>query len=158
MVESGLPWMVLSYFGLAVASAVFPWVNAEVIILSLPAMAPSKPALLLLLLVATAGHMTGKCFLYWAGRKGDRVLTGRAGKALTKWRERLETKPSKAVALVLISSVVGLPPFFLMTILAGTLRMNFVVYLTAGTMGRLVRFGAVVMLPQLVLTLFKGGA
>jgi membrane protein YqaA with SNARE-associated domain len=158
MVESGLPWMVLSYFGLAVASAVFPWVNAEVIILSLPAMAPSKPALLLLLLVATAGHMTGKCFLYWAGRKGDRVLTGRAGKALTKWRERLETKPSKAVALVLISSVVGLPPFFLMTILAGALRMNFVVYLTAGTMGRLVRFGAVVMLPQLVLTLFKGGA
>jgi membrane protein YqaA with SNARE-associated domain len=158
MVESGLPWMVLSYFGLAVASAVFPWVSSEVIVMSLPSMAPSKPALLLLLLVATAGHMTGKCFLYWAGRKGGKVLPGRAGKALTKWRERLETKPSKAVALVLISSLVGLPPFFLMTLLAGSLRMNFLVYLTAGTTGRLIRFGALVMLPQLALSFFKGGA
>jgi membrane protein YqaA with SNARE-associated domain len=158
MVESGLPWLVLSYFGLAVASAIFPWVNAEVIVLTLPAVAPSRAALVLLVLTATAGQMTGKCFLYWAGRKGNRVLPGRAGKALTRWRERLEARPSKAVALVLISSVVGLPPFYLMTLLAGALRMNFLVYLTAGTTGRLVRFGVLVTLPQLALSFLKGGA
>jgi len=158
MAESGLPWLVLSYFGLAVASAVFPWVNAEVIVLSLPAVAPSRAALILLVLIATAGQMTGKCFLYWAGRKGNKVLPGRAGQILTKWRDRLEARPSKAVALVLISSVVGLPPFYLMTLLAGALRMNFLVYLTAGTAGRLVRFGVLVTLPQLALSLFKGGA
>jgi membrane protein YqaA with SNARE-associated domain len=158
MVENGLPWMVLSYFGLTVASAVFPWVNAEIIVLTLPAMAPSKAALVLLVLTATAGQMTGKCFLYWAGRKGNRVLRGQAGKALAKWRERLETRPSRAVALVLISSIVGLPPFYVMTLLAGALRMNFLVYLTAGTAGRLVRFGVLVMLPQLALPLLKGGA
>jgi len=158
MAESGLPWLVLSYFGLAVASAVFPWVNAEVIVLSLPAVAPSRAALILLVLIATAGQMTGKCFLYWAGRKGNKVLPGRAGQILTKWRDRLEARPSRAVALVLISSVVGLPPFYLMTLLAGALRMNFLVYLTAGTAGRLVRFGVLVTLPQLALSLFKGGA
>jgi membrane protein YqaA with SNARE-associated domain len=158
MVESGLPWMSLTYFALAVASAVFPWVNAEVIVLSLPAVAPSKTALLLLVLIATAGQMTGKCFLYWAGRKGNRVLPGRAGKALARWRERLEARPARAVVLVLVSSVVGLPPFYLMTLLAGALRMNFLVYLTAGTAGRLVRFGALVMLPQLALSFLKGGA
>jgi len=158
MAESGLPWLVLSYFGLAVASAVFPWVNAEVIVLSLPAVAPSRAALILLVLIATAGQMTGKCFLYWAGRKGNKVLPGRAGQILTKWRDRLAARPSRAVALVLISSVVGLPPFYLMTLLAGALRMNFLVYLTAGTAGRLVRFGVLVTLPQLALSLFKGGA
>lgn len=158
MAESGLPWLVLSYFGLAVASAVFPWVNAEVIVLSLPAVAPSRTALVFLVLTATAGQMTGKCFLYWAGRKGNKVLPGRAGQILTKWRDRLEARPSRAVALVLISSVVGLPPFYLMTLLAGALRMNFLVYLTAGTAGRLVRFGVLVTLPQLALSLFKGGA
>ena len=158
MAESGLPWLVLSYFGLAVASAVFPWVNAEVIVLSLPAVAPSRAALILLVLIATAGQMTGKCFLYWAGQKGNKVLPGRAGQILTKWRDRLEARPSRAVALVLISSVVGLPPFYLMTLLAGALRMNFLVYLTAGTAGRLVRFGVLVTLPQLALSLFKGGA
>jgi len=156
MAESGLPWLVLSYFGLAVASAVFPWVNAEVIVLSLPAVAPSRTALVFLVLTATAGQMTGKCFLYWAGRKGNKVLPGRAGQILTKWRDRLEARPSRAVALVLISSVVGLPPFYLMTLLAGALRMNFLVYLTAGTAGRLVRFGVLVTLPQLALSLFKG--
>jgi len=157
MVESGLPWMILSYFGLAVVSAVFPWVNAEVIVLSLPAMAPSKAALVVLLLTATAGQMTGKCFLYWAGRKGNKVLSGRAGKALTRWRESLESRPAKAVLLVLISSIVGLPPFYVMTILAGALRMNFLVYLAAGTTGRLIRFGALVMLPQFALSFLKGG-
>jgi membrane protein YqaA with SNARE-associated domain len=156
MFESGLPWMILSYFGLAVTSAVCPWVNAEVIVLSIPAVAPSKAALVLLVLTATAGQMTGKCLLYWAGRKGNRVLPGRAGKALTTWRDRLEARPAKAVALVLISSVVGLPPFYLMTLLAGALRMNFLVYLTAGTTGRLVRFGVLVMLPQLALSFLKG--
>ena len=158
MAADGLLWMILGYFGLTVASAVFPWVNAELIVLSLPAVAPSKTALLVLLLVATAGQMTGKCFLYWASRKGNRVLKGRAGEILTKWRERLEAKPSKAVALVLVSSIVGLPPFYLMTLLAGALKMNFLTFLTAGTAGRLVRFGALVTLPQLGLSLFKGGA
>lgn len=157
MLESGLPWLVLSYFGLAVASAVFPWINAELLVLSLPAVAPSRTALVLLVLIATAGQMTGKCFLYWAGRKGNKVLPGRAGNALARWRESLQARPSKAVALVLISSVVGLPPFYLMTLLAGALRMNFLVYLAAGTTGRLVRFGVLVMLPQLALSLVKDG-
>jgi membrane protein YqaA with SNARE-associated domain len=157
MSADGLPWMSLCYFGLAVASAVFPWVNAEVIVLSLPAVAPSKAALVVLLLVATAGQMTGKCFLYWASRKGNRVLRGRAGELLSKWRAYLETRPSRAVALVLVSSIVGLPPFYLMTILAGALKMNFLTYLTAGTAGRLVRFGALVTLPHLALSIFKGG-
>jgi len=158
MESDGLLWMILGYFGLAVASAVFPWVNAEVIVLSLPAVAPSKTALVILLLVATAGQMTGKCFLYWASRKGNRVLRGRAGEILAKWRERLEAKPSKAVALVLVSSTVGLPPFYLMTLLAGALKMNFLTFLAAGTTGRLVRFGALVTLPHLALSFFKGGA
>lgn len=158
MAASGLVWISLGYFGLAVASAIFPWVNAEVLVLSLPAVAPSRTALFVLLLVATAGQMTGKCVLYWAGRKGNTVLRGRAGEALTKWRQRLEARPSRAVALVLVSSVVGLPPFYLMTLVAGALKMNFLTYLTAGTAGRLVRFGALVTLPQLALTFFKGGA
>ena len=158
MIEGGLPWMILTYFALAVASAVFPGVNAELIVLSLPAVAPSKAALLVLLLVATAGQMTGKCFLYWAGRKGNRVLPDRAAKALARWRERLEARPTRAVVLVLVSSIVGLPPFYIMTLLAGALRMNFLVYLTAGTAGRLVRFGALVLLPQLALSFLKGGA
>ena len=155
MADSGLPWMMLSYFGLAVASAVMPWLNAEVIVLSLPAVAPSRTALALLVVIATVGQMTGKCLVYWAGRKGNRVLPGRAGMALEKMKDRLATRPSKAAALVLVSSLVGLPPFFLVTFVAGAVKMNFVAFMTAGLAGRLVRFGALVMVPQLMVMWFK---
>ena len=155
MADSGLPWMMLSYFGLTVASAVMPWLNAEVIVLSLPAVAPSRTALALLVVIATVGQMTGKCLVYWAGRKGNRVLPGRAGMALEKMKDRFATRPSKAAALVLVSSLVGLPPFFLVTFVAGAVKMNFVTFMTAGLAGRLVRFGALVMVPQLMVMWFK---
>jgi membrane protein YqaA with SNARE-associated domain len=155
MGENGFLWMALSYFGLAVVSAVCPWVNAELIVLSLSAVAPSRVALFILVLIATAGQMTGKCFLYWAGRKGNTVLRGRAAQFLENQRERLAARPLRAVALVLVSSVIGLPPFYLMTLVAGALRMNFAVFLAAGTTGRLVRFSALVVLPQLALAWFR---
>lgn len=153
----GLMQISLWCFGLTVASAVFPWVNAEIIVLSLPALATSKTALLVLLLVATAGQMTGKCALYWAGRTGNRALPGRAGRTLLKWRERLEARPSRAAALVLVSSVTGLPPFYVMTLLAGAMKMKFPLYIVMGTTGRLLRFGALVTLPHFALSLFRAG-
>ena len=157
MAESGLAWMMLSYFGLGVVSAVLPWINAEIIVLSLPGVAPSKAALMALVVIATAGQMTGKSFVYWAGRRGNRVLPGRAGTALEKLKNRLSSRPSRAVVLVLVSALVGLPPFFLITMVGGAVKMNFLAFLTAGTAGRLVRFGLLVTLPQLAFSLFKGG-
>jgi len=151
----GLGWIGLSYFGLTVASALFPWVNAEIIVLSIPAVAPSKAELLFLVLIATTGQMSGKCLLYWASRKGNRALPDRAADVLSKWSARLEARPRKAVALVLVSSIVGLPPFYLVTLVAGALRMNFRSYLIAGTVGRLIRFGALVTLPQVALSFLK---
>jgi membrane protein YqaA with SNARE-associated domain len=74
-----------------------------------------------------------------------------------KWSERFETRPRRAVALVLVSALTGLPPFFLITLVAGAVKMNLALFLTAGTAGRLVRFGALVTLPQLVLSLLKSG-
>jgi membrane protein YqaA with SNARE-associated domain len=156
MESTALAQTCLWCFALTVASAVFPWVNAELIVLSLPAFASSKAALLVLVLVATAGQMTGKCVLYWTGRKSDSVLARRrVGKALQKWRERLEARPVRAMMLVLLSSLTGLPPFYVMTLVAGALKMNFPVYLVAGTTGRLVRFGALVTIPHLVLSHFR---
>jgi membrane protein YqaA with SNARE-associated domain len=155
LASMGLAQMVLWCFGLAIASAVFPWVNAEIIVLSLPALTPSKSALLVLVLAATAGQMTGKCAVYWAGRKGNRALGSRAGAVLLKWRDRLEARPSKAAGLILLSSVTGLPPFYVVTLIAGALKMNFSMFVAMGTVGRLLRFGALVTLPHLALSLFQ---
>lgn len=156
MASSALTQTCLWCYALTIASAVFPWVNAEVIVLSLPALAPSRSALLLLTLVATAGQMTGKSVLYWTGRKSLTFLSHRrTGRILQKWTDRLEARPVKAVLFVLLSALTGLPPFYVMTVVAGALKMNFPTYLAVGTAGRLVRFGALVTIPQLALSHFR---
>jgi membrane protein YqaA with SNARE-associated domain len=51
--------------------------------------------------------------------------------------------------LVFVSSLAGIPPFYVMSLVAGALRMNFMLYLATSTAGRLLRFGALVSLPQM---------
>jgi membrane protein YqaA with SNARE-associated domain len=145
------PLLIAATFGLTVASAVFPWMNAEVIVLALPAVAPTRPALVLLLLVATAGQMAGKCIVYWIGRRGSKYSTPRMTRAIDRWRDRLANWRTGPMGLVFFSSAVGLPPFFVVTAMAGALRVNFPRFLVAGTAGRLVRFGALILVPQLVI-------
>jgi membrane protein YqaA with SNARE-associated domain len=143
-------WIGVWCFALMVASAVLPWVNAELIVLSLPAFAKSPAGLFGLVVLATAGHMLGKCAVYWTGRGGGRVggrvLSPRVESAVAKWRDRL-TRPRRAVSLVAFSSLSGLPPFYFVSLAAGALRMNFALYLAAGSAGRLLRFGVLVMIP-----------
>lgn len=127
--------------GLTTVSAIVPWVNAEVIVLSLPAVARSTPALVALVGVATLGQMAGKSVVYWAARRGVRAPSASMQARLDGWRVRLEHRRFALPALVFVSSVVGMPPFYLITLLAGALGMNFPLYLAAGTAGRLVRFG-----------------
>jgi len=156
MESTALTQTCLWCYALTVASAVFPWINAEIIVLSLPAFASSKTALLILILVATAGQMTGKCVLYWTGRKGESVLARRrTGQILQKWRQRLDARPIRAILFVLLSALTGLPPFYVMSLVAGALKMNFLAFLAAGTAGRLVRFGALVTIPHLALSHFR---
>jgi membrane protein YqaA with SNARE-associated domain len=144
------PWLVCATFGLAVASAVFPWMSAEVIVLALPALAPTRPGLVGLLLAATAGQMAGKCIVYWVGRRGARHSSPRVKHAIDRWRDRLANWKAGPMGLVFLSSTVGLPPFFVVTAMAGALRVDFLRFLVAGTAGRLVRFGALIFVPQIV--------
>lgn len=148
--ELAFPWLTLAIFGLAVATAVFPWMNAEIVVLALPAVAPSRAGLLVLLLAVTGGQMAGKCLVYWAGRQGSRRASPRTALAIEQWRDRVMRWRSGPIGLVFFSSAVGLPPFFVVTAMAGALRIDFARFLLAGTAGRLLRFGALVLVPQLV--------
>jgi len=132
----------LGCLGLAMISAVIPWVNAEAIVVALPAIAHSPTELAGLVIVVTIGQMAGKCVVYGAGRRGTRIGTAKMSERLARWQARAAASPSVAVALVAFSSVVGIPPFYVMSAIAGAVRMNLAWFLAAGTAGRLVRFGA----------------
>jgi membrane protein YqaA with SNARE-associated domain len=50
---------------------------------------------------------------------------------------------------MLASGMVGVPPFYVVTVLAGTLRVSLAEFLLIGTVGRAVRFIALAALPLL---------
>ena len=137
-------------FALTVMSAVAPWINAEIVLLSFTTAAASPAMTAALVLVATAGQMTGKMALYAAGYRGSRAPSERMARILGTWRPRCEANPWRADWLVLVSSTIGIPPFIATSLLAGALRMRITRFVVAGSIGRLVRFGALAAVGDLV--------
>ena len=143
-----------SCFGLTVVSAIIPWVNAEIVLLSFIATLSSPGAMAALVVVATAGQMTGKLALYAAGRQGARTPSPRVARLLEVWRPRCLANPARADRLVLVSSTIGFPPFIMTSLLAGALGMNLVRFVIAGSIGRLLHFGVIAMLGNVVAGFF----
>ncbi len=150
--EAGL---YLGCFLLSILSALVPWVNGEVVLLSFAALARSRADLLALVLLTSAGQMAGKCALYWAGRGVVPYRLDHVGRMMEVWKERFAQMRSRQLVLVFISSAIGIPPFYVITLLAGAFRVRFGPFLITGTSGRLLRFAALVYIPRLTLHFFR---
>jgi membrane protein YqaA with SNARE-associated domain len=144
VVRLGLP---LATFLFCAASGVVPVLNAEVFLVGVAAVAPSS-SLPLLALLAALGQMVAKSAMYLGGRGVVRLPRGKRKQDLEAVRARVERWRSKDL-LVFVSAGVGLPPFFAISILAGTLRFPFARFLVAGFLGRLLRFSLALAVPPL---------
>jgi membrane protein YqaA with SNARE-associated domain len=136
----------LGTFVYAVLSGAIPVLNCEVFLLVLAVKAP-REMLFPLIVTTTVGQMVAKSLLYWAGRgvlrlpggaRVENVLASLGCKIGTGWR---------AAALVFASAVVGIPPFYAMSVACGAMRWSFASFLLFGCLGRLVRFSFVLLVP-----------
>lgn len=141
---------VVSLLAIAFASALVPVVNIEAY-LGLRAAVAEVNDLWLLGFVAAAGQMVGKVIWYLIGASSlewgwvkRRVEKPKAQARLVKWRTRTEERPVLAGALVFASAVTGFPPFAIVAVLAGQLRMNLTAFFVLGLAGRWLRFTAVI--------------
>ena len=141
----------VSCFALTVVSAVAPWINAEIVLLSFTTTASSPGMTAVFVIVASAGQMTGKMALYSAGHRSSRAPSERLARVLDTWRPRCESNPRRAEWLVLVSSTIGIPPFIATSLLAGALGMRIARFLVAGSIGRLIRFGALALAGDLIM-------
>ena len=139
-------WSVL---GASIGSALLPLINIEAILAV--AVSQSPEAMWGLIVAATVGQMLGKILWYWGGMHLDRapwvdrqLAKPRAKASLDKWHARAEGRPWFTAGLLLVSAAVGLPPYAVTAVLAGTLRVPFAVFLVTGLLGRGLRFWAVV--------------
>jgi len=139
----------LAVFGLAVASALIPLINIEAIIVL--AASQGQVPTWLLVVGASVGQMVGKLLWYYGGREVDRfgfvarrMERPRAQASMAKWRLRTEGRPWFCAGLLFVSAVTGFPPYAVLAVLAGALRVPIPVFLVTGLLGRAVRFWAVI--------------
>lgn len=169
-----MPWSVLSCFGLAVVSALLPWVNGELVLLAFAASAPDMPHLLALVIAATAGQVVGKSTMFLlarhaAARTGASLVgpeddaqggvahgtegtprpSTTARRTLERWRAYGRRSPRALTGLLLVSATVGLPPFYLLAVVAGGLGVGFTRFVTVAVIGRFLHFGGIALVPAL---------
>jgi len=147
--EASAPWLLLGAYTTGLVSALVPWVNAEALLVSGLAVIELPGSASLLVVGVTAGQMTGKSVIYWVFRAGGRVPQGRLAERLARWRERWTTRPVRTRLLMFVSAVVGIPPFYVVSVAAGACMVAFADFLVIGLAGRLIHFAFVAQLPHL---------
>ncbi len=138
----------LALFGVSVASALVPLINIEVYLVGLAAVREST-GIWLLATIAGIGQMVGKVVWYYLGANAlkwpwiaRRIDTPKGRATLEKWRVRTSDRPVLGATLLFASAVSGFPPFAIVAVLAGQLRMSLVTFVVVGTVGRTLRFAA----------------
>ena len=136
----------LTILALGFNSALVPVINIEAY-LAVRAAVTQVDAVWGLALVAALGQMVGKLIWYqigasslgwgWVRRKIEKP---KVAARLELWRSRAHQRPVLAGSLVFVSAVVGLPPFAVLAVVAGQLRMSLPLFLGLGLVGRWLRF------------------
>ena len=130
-------------------SALVPLVNLEAY-LGVRGSVGGMDSVWVLGLVAASGQMAGKLVWYYLGASSlhwrwvrKRIETPKAEARLEKWRTRTHERPVLTGALVFLSAASGFPPFAIVAVLAGQLRMSLTMFFVLGLLGRWLRFTAV---------------
>jgi membrane protein YqaA with SNARE-associated domain len=133
----------------SLVSGFVPVINCEAYLVSVSAISPTTFALPVTL-AAVAGQMTAKVVLYLSGRGVMRLPLGRYRAKLEAAHARFDRRRGRSGVFLFASAATGFPPFYVVAVLAGMLRLGFMGFLIAGSLGRFVRFGLVVIAPLIV--------
>ncbi|MBA3391585.1 MAG: VTT domain-containing protein [Deltaproteobacteria bacterium] len=136
---------------IGVVSGVIPVVNAELYLIGVVLLGNSVPGAIVLGTLVALGQMIAKAGLYQAARgAGNAGKRSKLGDKIEKARARLERWKSKPLTITFVSAVTGLPPFFLVSLVAGLLEVRFVTFCVLGFVGRTIRFVTIALLAVLV--------
>ena len=138
-----------STFVLCFLGGIVPVISTEVVLLGVSSVV--TPSLLLpMALVATLGQMLAKALCYYSGQGLLRFSPARCEQGLQQLEVRLARWEKSTDLLIFVSALSGVPPFYLLPFVAGSLRLHFGRFFLSGFVGRFLRFGCVLAGPQLV--------
>jgi membrane protein YqaA with SNARE-associated domain len=136
-------------YGVCVVSGFVPAVNAEIfLLLVMSTVQGAQP--LPIALAATCGQMTAKSTIYAAGLGVIRLSTARFKSRLEPVRNHMLHHRLGIFAIMFLSALTGLPPYYVVSFAAGLLKTPFPPFFLAGFLGRFLRFAAFAAFPELV--------
>lgn len=153
MIEAGLALLV------ATASGLVPFINIELYLVG-AVVAMDDGALVAMAVAAGAGQTLGKLPYYYVGRGSislpwfqRRARTpGKWAARAERWRTRAEERPLWGMGLLGVSSLVSVPPFMVVSVLAGVVRIGPVWFCAITFLTRTARFLVVVFAPAWALS------
>ena len=130
-----------------VLSGLVPVFNGEVYLVAVVLLTGEVwPAIALALLVAV-GQMIAKVILWkMASSASEAGKDTRLGKKLAQARTKIEKWREKPLAITFISALTGLPPFYIVTLVAAALGVRFRTFMILGIIGRVVRFVVIALI------------
>ncbi|MGE0869016.1 MAG: hypothetical protein AB7P03_10645 [Kofleriaceae bacterium] len=138
-------------FVVAVLSGFIPVINAELYLIGVAVVTGNVWLAVVLGVIVAAGQMVAKIGIYQAAR-GASSLGSRGPKyeaKLAKARALVDKWRDKPFVLLFVSASTGLPPFFIVSLLAGMLSIKFRPFVTIGMLGRTLRFVTIALLALL---------
>lgn len=141
--------LLLSTFGVSVASALLPLINIEFYVASVGASGSGEA--LSLAIVAGAGQSVGKIFWYEAARRGvetdwvqRRLKAPKVHAAYERWVATMHGRPWYGGAVLFAAALGGIPPLLVMAAVAGALRLPYWMFLPTIFIGRTLRLWLVI--------------
>lgn len=136
-------------FLICFVAGLVPIVNAELWLVGVTLLVASPAPLPAVVILAAAGQMAAKVLLYYAALGAVNLPTGRHRAKVEKAREKVARWKEKPKWVLWASSTVGLPPFYVVSLLAGALDIRLRTFCMIGMTGRCLRFTALVALAWL---------
>ena len=153
MIETGLALLVATLSGLV------PLINIELYLVG-AVVAVDDGAHVAMAVTAGVGQTLGKLPYYYVGRGSLEIpwfkrrarTPGKWAARAEAWRARAEDSPVWGMGLLAVSSLVSVPPFMVVSVLAGVVRMGPVAFCTVTLLTRTARFLVVVFAPAWALS------
>jgi len=134
--------VILGAFVGCLLGGLLPWINSEVIVGG-AALALAVEQAAWLAVAAAAGQMIAKTGVYCLARWAPGRLPRRMRAALER-ADVLRRSRRATTLTVLASSCVSLPPFYLVTLAAGVVRVPLLVFAGAGLTGTFLRYAVLI--------------
>lgn len=136
-------------FCYCIASALVPLINAEAYVGTVAAVFDGA-GVWAVAAAAAGGQMVGKVIYFLLGRSSlswtwvrKKTESPKWQAALARWQRRIGGRPWLAGLVLLVSAFAGFPPFAILSIIAGQLRVPMPLFVVVGLVGRFARFATI---------------